>query len=58
MVIGMATMTGARMLARSFGEMLVAMLAAGFSWLAGLWLGGHPLIGELRSLWVQVRRWA
>ena len=43
--------------ALSFGEMLVAILAAGLGWLAGLWLGDHPLIGELRRLWSQVRRW-
>lgn len=40
------------------GEILVAIVAAGLGWLAGLLLGGHPLIGELRSLWLQVRRWA
>ncbi len=44
--------------ALSFDEMLVAILAAGLGWLGGLRLGGHPLIGELRSLWIQVRRWA
>jgi O-antigen/teichoic acid export membrane protein len=44
--------------ALSFGEMLVAILAAGVGWLAGLWLGGHPLIGELLGLWGRVRRWA
>jgi O-antigen/teichoic acid export membrane protein len=44
--------------ALSFGEMLIAMLAAGSGWLAGLWLGGHPLIGELLGLWGRVRRWA
>ena len=44
--------------ALSFGEMLVAILAAGLGWLAGLWLGGHPLIGELLGLWGRVRRWA
>ena len=43
--------------ALSFGEMLVAILAAGLGWLAGLWLGDHQLIGELRRLWIQVRRW-
>jgi O-antigen/teichoic acid export membrane protein len=42
----------------SFGEMLVAILAAGLGWLAGLWLSGHPLIGELRSLWGRARHWA
>ena len=65
------TITAARMLtpvavmsllglrtALSFGEMLVAILAAELGWLAGLWLGGHPLIGELLGLWVRVRRWA
>lgn len=44
--------------ALSFGEMVVAILAAGFGWLVGLWLGGHPLIGELRSLGRRLRRWA
>ena len=44
--------------ALSFGEMLVAILAAGFGWMGGLWLGGHPLIGELRSLCGRARRWA
>ena len=44
--------------ALSFGEMLVAIVAAGLGWLAGLWLGGHPLIGELVGLWSRVRRWA
>jgi hypothetical protein len=44
--------------ALSFGEMLVAIVAAGLGWLAGLWLGGHPLIGELVGLWGRVRRWA
>jgi hypothetical protein len=44
--------------ALSFGEILVAILAAGLGWLAGLWLGGHLLIGELLGLWGQVRRWA
>ena len=40
------------------GEMVVAIIAAGLGWLGGLWLGDHPLLGELRSLWMQVRRWA
>ena len=44
--------------ALSFGEMLVAILAAGLGWLAGLWISGHPLIGELRSLLARVRQWA
>jgi hypothetical protein len=44
--------------ALSCGEMLVAIFAAGLGWLAGLWFGGHPLIGELLGLWRRVRRWA
>jgi O-antigen/teichoic acid export membrane protein len=44
--------------ALAFGEMLLAILVAGFCWLGGLWLGGHPLIGELLGLWGRVRRWA
>ena len=44
--------------ALSSGEMLVAILAAGFGWMGGLWLGGHPLIGELRGLCGRARRWA
>jgi hypothetical protein len=65
------TITAARMLtpvavmsllgfrtALSFGETLVAVIAAGLGWLAGMWLGGHALIGELLGLWVMVRRWA
>lgn len=44
--------------ALSVGEMLVAIVAAGLGWLGGLRLGGHPLIAELRSVWIQVRRWA
>ena len=42
----------------TFGETLVAMLAAGLGWLAGLWLGGHPLFGEIRGLCGRVLRWA
>lgn len=42
----------------SVGEMVVAIIAASLGWLGGLWLGDHPLLGEVRSLWVQVRRWA
>ena len=42
----------------TFGETLVAMLAAGLGWLAGLWLGGHPLFGDIRGLCGRVLRWA
>jgi hypothetical protein len=42
--------------ALSFGE--VAILAVRLGWLAGLWIGDHPLIGELASVWGQVQRWA
>jgi hypothetical protein len=38
--------------------MLVAIFAAGLGWLAGLWLGGHPLLGELHGLGRRLRRWA
>ncbi len=44
--------------ALSFGEMLAAMVAAGLGWLAGIWLGGHPLFGELRNLGRRLWRWA
>lgn len=43
--------------ALSFGEMLAAILAAGLGWLAGLWLRGHPLLGEVLSLGRRLRRW-
>ena len=42
----------------SAGELVVAIIAAGLGWLGGLRLGDHPLLGEMRSLWMQVRRWA
>jgi O-antigen/teichoic acid export membrane protein len=44
--------------ALSFSEMLAAIFAAGLGWLAGLWLSGHPLIGELLGVWGRLRRWA
>jgi O-antigen/teichoic acid export membrane protein len=56
-IVAVMSVLGFR-IALTFGEMLVAVVAAGLGWLAGLWLGGHPLIGELRSLWRQVWRWA
>jgi len=56
-IIAVMSLLGFRT-ALSFGEMLVAILAAGLCWVGGLWLGGHPLIGELRGLWGRVRRWA
>ena len=37
---------------------LATVLAAGLGWLAGLWIGGHPLIGKLLGPWGRVRRWA
>ena len=55
-IVAVMSLVGFRT-ALSFGEMLVAILAAGLGWLAGLWLGDHQLIGELRRLWIQVRRW-
>jgi O-antigen/teichoic acid export membrane protein len=42
----------------SVGEMMVAIAAAGLGWLGGLRVGDHPLLGELRVVWGQVRRWA
>lgn len=43
--------------ALTVGEALVAILAAGLGWLAGLWLSGHPLLGELSGLWGRLRAW-
>lgn len=44
--------------ALSFSETLIAIVLAALGWLAGLWLSGHPLIGEIRRLWGRVRGWA
>ena len=55
-IVAVMSLVGFRT-ALSFGEMLVAILAAGLGWLVGLWLGDHQLIGELRRLWILVRQW-
>jgi O-antigen/teichoic acid export membrane protein len=56
-IVGVMSLLGFRT-NLSFGEMMVAILAAGPGWLAGLWFGRHPLIAELLALLGRVRRWA